>query len=453
MHPTARTFLLAGAGLGLLLGAASCTKNQACDRNEDCGPQQLCVPNVHICIDYAPADLAGTGGEEDLAMPPAEDMAGGGDDGGGEDGGKDDGGTGARWLTGQAAAGTLGGSLLTPSGVCWSGTRLYVADSGHHRVLVYDKLDDKAAPIGAIGRADLTPGTLPVMPPTARSLSRPGGLWCNADTLLVADRDNNRVLVYSGQPTTNTAADAVVGQASLTLGGNNRGGMTSANSLSAPEDVFWDGARLYIADTGNYRVVGYAAATAQKLKELATGNAEVVFGQRNFTEKATTSSASETAIGRPLGVAVGGGRVAVVDGGFNRVMLYLVPATFMTGTALKADAALGQVNLGNKNPGVGPTKFTDPVTLRLGPSEFYVADRTNNRVLVFKGDLPGPGSFAEPASVALGQPKIGAPMTPVGDGPADLAAPGGVVAATVAGKSYIVVSDAGNNRVQIFRAR
>jgi uncharacterized protein (TIGR03437 family) len=76
--------------------------------------------------------------------------------------------------------------------------------------------------------------------------------------LYVADGGNDRVLVYNHIPTSNgAAADVVIGQ----LGGEINQASDSTDSLRTPLSLAWDGTNLYVADSFNVRVMVYTPAT------------------------------------------------------------------------------------------------------------------------------------------------------------------------------------------------
>ena len=79
--------------------------------------------------------------------------------------------------------------------------------------------------------------------------------------LVIADTSNSRVLVYDrlfGSVHRNAEADIALGQRSLFEGLANAGGTTpSAATLAFPGGVFFNGYELFVADTGNSRLVTY----------------------------------------------------------------------------------------------------------------------------------------------------------------------------------------------------
>jgi uncharacterized protein (TIGR03437 family) len=96
--------------------------------------------------------------------------------------------------------------------------------------------------------------------------------------LFIADGGNDRVLVFEHVPTTNGAsADYILGQ----IGGTTNQASDAADSLRTPLSLAWDGTNLYVSDAYNRRVtvytigannIGYQAVrNAAKLDITATG--------------------------------------------------------------------------------------------------------------------------------------------------------------------------------------
>ena len=76
--------------------------------------------------------------------------------------------------------------------------------------------------------------------------------------LFVADGGNDRVLIFNQIPTSNgAAADVIIGQ----LGGEINQASDSTDSLRTPLSLAWDGTNLYVADSFNVRVMVYTPAT------------------------------------------------------------------------------------------------------------------------------------------------------------------------------------------------
>jgi hypothetical protein len=73
--------------------------------------------------------------------------------------------------------------------------------------------------------------------------------------LYVADSTYHRVLIWNPIPTASgTPATSVLGQPNMTSGTSNYGGISS-QSLSYPVGLYSDGTRIFVGDTGNFRIV------------------------------------------------------------------------------------------------------------------------------------------------------------------------------------------------------
>ncbi len=366
------------------------------------------------------------------------------------------------WQNGQLTLPlTLGGSFSRPADVCWNGTYLFVSDSGNSRVLFYKnpfptiEAGGNPLPTGVIGRPDLATTGTPLSPPTAASVNTPVGISCDGISLLIADSQNHRVLFYDltrypADIPNGIPADGVIGQATFVDAMPNRNlGTVIANGLHEPHGVLWDTAsankRVYIADTFSNRAVGYDAVNAAQVKVLGGRSPSVIFGQADYTHGGTGMGPS--GVNLPESVGVNGGKLALVDSGNNRVLLFNIPmAALLAGPP--ADAVLGQTSLVNNGNGTAAAEMFAPATCRAVAEETFVTDRANNRVLIFEQGLATAMTGAS-AQFVLGQPSFG-PNT-AGFGRAGMRSPSGTTLAMVNGKTYLLVADSGNARVQIFQ--
>jgi uncharacterized protein (TIGR03437 family) len=86
------------------------------------------------------------------------------------------------------------------------------------------------------------------------TLSFPRFALSDGTRLYVADGGNDRVLIFSKVPTSNgQTADFVLGQ----LGGDINQATDAADSLRAPNALAWDGSNLYVTDSYNRRINVY----------------------------------------------------------------------------------------------------------------------------------------------------------------------------------------------------
>jgi hypothetical protein len=119
----------------------------------------------------------------------------------------------------------------------------------------------------------------------------------------------------------------VIGQAGFTTAAAAAG----ASGMSDPESIASDGEQLFVADTGNNRVLAYAA-----IPTTSGASATIVLGQGDFTHVApndddqdgnavTGPARTARTLSGPTGVAVVNGLLAVTDTGNGRVLIYRAP--------------------------------------------------------------------------------------------------------------------------------
>jgi hypothetical protein len=152
-----------------------------------------------------------------------------------------------------------GSTLWNPTGVWTDGVRLVVTDTFNNRVLVWNQFptrDGQPADV-VLGQASFTTNAVAT---TQTGLSEPSAVTSTGLQLLVADSQNNRVLVWNQLPTTNgTAADLVLGQPGFTSAHTydptTIGGNPSARSLQQPTGLLLAWPHLLVSDTKNHRVL------------------------------------------------------------------------------------------------------------------------------------------------------------------------------------------------------
>jgi hypothetical protein len=228
-------------------------------------------------------------------------------------------------------------SLIIPESAAVAGGKLIVTDSGNNRVLIWDPVPtaNNAPATLVLGQPDVSsnaPNNDPTTPgtPSARSLSNPTGVWSDGTRLVVADSDNNRVLIWNSFPSTNqAAADVVLGQQDFTGSNANNdpaaaSGTPTARTLSFPYAVFSKNGRIFLADQDNSRVLVW-----NSFPTLNQTPADVVLGQVDFSHNAAnddgtgvSSLPTATRLAFPSGLYVNGGKLFVADGGNNRYLIY-----------------------------------------------------------------------------------------------------------------------------------
>lgn len=201
--------------------------------------------------------------------------------------------------------------------------KLIVYDSDNDRVLIYNKIPttNGAAADVVIGQPDFVHNATnqggPVGPNTL-DLSTASGVGTYNGKLLIADRDNHRVLIFNQIPTTNNArADVVIGQSNFTSNLPNQGGPVSSLGLDIPRgaqvDIY---GRLFIPEAGNARVLIY-----NQIPETNNAAADFVFNLPDFVGGAqrTTTKKFEP---WPYHVEFFSGHMIVTEPDNNRVLIY-----------------------------------------------------------------------------------------------------------------------------------
>jgi len=288
----------------------------------------------------------------------------------------------ADFVTGQAARAVVGQTTFTTgdpnstntvigaaNGIAYAANTLFVADSNimgatpvNNRVLMFQNLSSQLPEPTAelpyltecpvcVGTATLVLGQPDFVTNTINNIASqnnlrlPSALASDGVHLAVADTYHNRVLIWNHLPTySNAPADVVVGQTNFT-------NWTSlplatpptAGSMRAPQGVWIQNGKLFVADTQNNRVLIW--------NSIPTSNgvaADVVVGAPNFTtydaSAVANQSTSATASNLldPVSVTSDGTHLFVSDLGYNRVLIWnSVPASNGVG----ADWVIGQPNM------------------------------------------------------------------------------------------------------------
>lgn len=279
-------------------------------------------------------------------------------------------------------------TLNEPKGLASDGTRLAVADSANHRVLIWNTIPTTfAEPADVVlGQADLE--SVSAGPLTAASLGFPESVAFigsgGAAKLVVADRGPNRILIWNTVPTSNNAdADVVLGQPDF---GNAASGC-SASTLSAPTDVASDGTRLAVADTQNNRVLIW-----NTIPTTSGTAADAVIGQPDAVTCTQAGTSAQTVLA-PRGVAFAeDGALWVADHDHERVLRFDPAPDFSNGQA--AAVALGQTDLTAAVAGAERAQLDSPTRLSVFGDDLYIADTGNGRVVRYAAASAATGAAA-----------------------------------------------------------
>jgi uncharacterized protein (TIGR03437 family) len=314
-------------------------------------------------------------------------------------------------------------SFLYPGAAAYANSQLYVADSGNNRVLVFDGIAAATALPPAVrvaGQPGFTYNAVNLI--EGREFSLGSVSWTVGTSakrttvapavaldktnayLYVSDPGNHRILAFSDYRKFDGTqiADFVIGQTDLSsnlINSPANDATKPANAgLNTPSGLAVDSAgNLWVADTGNARVVRFPAPFAHRDKPAT---ADLVLGKSEFEATLTESSASS--MSRPVSLAFSStGDLWVADVAYNRVLRFPQAAGLTNGSA--ADLVLGQPDFTTVTPGTGTgdqanQSLAAPLSLAIDASDrLYVTDASTPRIMVW--DV---SSYANPQSGSQG---------------------------------------------------
>ncbi len=326
-----------------------------------------------------------------------------------------------------------------PQGLWCEGDHLYVADTYNHRIVRFEPVatwppEDPAegqvsartsAVFGQDSFHSSTANRWEFAEPTAESFQRPVAGVFAAGRMFVVDQGNHRLLVhpYDAENHLPQPAEFVLGQmefalrspnliegrelsgGTLTLAAGNQqlplslGPAMAIHYPDSPDEP----PHLYIADTGNNRVLAFWDA-----RQFQSGAvADLVLGQVGQSRSLVNSpfnnpsQPTRTGLFLPSSVAVDAeGNVWVADTGNGRLMRFPRPFDRWENHQ-EADVVLGQPDFETRPEGEPKRdRLFRPVGIAITASgKVAAADLAHHRVLVFEG----PFENGKPASLVLGQ--------------------------------------------------
>ncbi|MEM6840806.1 MAG: hypothetical protein AAF632_01165 [Bacteroidota bacterium] len=177
--------------------------------------------------------------------------------------------------------------FLAPRGVHLLDDKLFVSDTGQNRVFIWNQSPtEEFQPPDIVLGQDLATSTGRNQGggASASSLQYPSGLWSDGKVLAIADAWNHRVLIWHTFPTqSGQPADVVLGQTDFSSNEPNRKGVGNSPSeytLYWPYGLTSDGKHLWVADTGNRRVLYY-----DQIPVKNSTPADKLIGKDNFQER------------------------------------------------------------------------------------------------------------------------------------------------------------------------
>lgn len=279
-----------------------------------------------------------------------------------------------------------------PWSVQSDGVKIFVTDSLNHRVLIWNHIpsSNQTAADFVLGQPNMATGlanaggTL-----TAQTLNVPRGMQISGSRLFVAETGNRRVLMWNHLPTqTQQAADLVLGQANMTTSVSS----SAANGMQAPIGVGSDGTHVFMTDNSIHRVLIWL--------EIPTVNdqpADVALGQPGFGLSGINNGGASVGMSSPTDACSDGNHLVVADSGNHRVLIWnSIPTANRT-----ADIILGEPDANTTNVGSGSTGFSAPTTINCSGGKLAVGDTALRRVLIWN---TFPTMTMQAADLVWGQP-------------------------------------------------
>jgi len=326
--------------------------------------------------------------------------------------------------------------------------RVFVSDTGNHRVLVYatDKFVNARPADLVIGQGTFNVARCNAGGLNAQSLCTPQGMALDGSgKLLVADASNHRVLQYPPVAANRPAATASVGQTVLTRGVCNDVAL-SEKTLCGPRAVaiLPDGSRVFVSDRSNHRITSYPTplATTEPSDKLL-GQPSYAVNGLNWMDGGGLNGNFGLAFDRRFTPY----RVYVADRSNHRVLGWSSEANLLAGAP--ADLVLGQPNMGSSASGKTQSTFNAPWDVAVDKAgRVYVSDNGNHRVLIFDDPYAGAPPYA--AAAVLGQPDYTSVSCNRGGTVVNQAMLCGPTFLAIDPDDNLYVADTSNHRVLVF---
>jgi thiol-disulfide isomerase/thioredoxin len=310
------------------------------------------------------------------------------------------------------------GKVLAEPGVPAAGRRLFIADTGHHRIVVA-AWPEPAASNARSGQARL----LRVVgtgergrddgPAERATFHSPQGLAVARGKLFVADTENHLIRAVD-LSTWEVTTWAGTGEMTNDRTGGGRGKRQGINS---PWDLAVHGSRLLVAMAGTHQVWRFELGNALGRAYAGTGREDLQDGP-----------AEEAALAQPSGLAVAGDRLWIADSEVSAVRgLDLVDERVFT------VIGEGLFDFGDVDGAYPAARLQHPLGVAAWGGRVVVADSYNHKI-----KLVEPGSRT--ATTLLGDGRHGAED---GHGHVRLFEPGGLAVAD----DELLVADTNNHRI------
>ncbi len=368
-------------------------------------------------------------------------------------------------------------SLEIPEGMFVANNSLFVVDTVANRIVRYDPYDTWAEetvlipspPARAVfGQPDLLSfrANRGGRSATASSFFRPTTAAVAGSDVYLCDTANHRLLIIPINNNNLSSASRVQGQLSMTYNSRNliegremftmtgqfelpNGGGRAVLSGGVTIDRTSNPPRLYVADSGNNRILGFANALTVKPGDLA----DIIIGQVDRFSAVVNSPINDqdiqndTGLFNPTGVITDvQGNLWVADSGNGRVLRFARPFDQPRDQPQRASLVIGQSGFNIKLTDPTRNNMRSPYGVALSiDGHLLVSDSSLNRVLFFRRPAGGDFSNGQAADTVFGQRDFISQSTPEGDNRFNV--PGHLAMDT---DDRVYVCDMGKSRIVIF---
>src|SRR3989339_1110856 len=265
--------------------------------------------------------------------------------------------------------------------------------------------------------------------------------------LMVSDYANSRIFIYNTIPDSYLdVPDVVIRQNNLC---NNLINKYQGPTIVAADTLYYP---YYIYSDGTKLFVAdYLNNRVLIYNEIPTSNnasADVVIGQPNMTSNtANNGGLGANTLYRPLGVYSDNTKLYIADTSNNRVLVY---NEIPTSNNASADVVIGQPNMTSNtanNGGRAANRLNAPYAITVNNGKIYISDLSNNRVLIFNSI---PTSNDASADIVVGQTNMtnGAANQGVAVASNTLSSP----IYTQIANNKLYITDRGNHRVLVYNS-
>lgn len=251
--------------------------------------------------------------------------------------------------------------LRFPGKITTESERIFVSDTGNHRILVADKQGAVIDVIGGNG-AGRTDGAF-----SATKFNNPQGLCVQGNLLYIADTENHliRCADLDGKTVSTVAG---TGEQAAYLNGP-----SSGSALSIPLSSPWD-----LVCWNQFLIIAMAGTHQLWRLNIDNGSLEL-FAGTGF-ESLRDGPALEAQLSQPSGLSVFDDVLYFVDSETSSVRTMLLTAP---GFPIRTLSGKGLFAFGDTEGTFAETSLQHPLGIAAGATKLYVADSYNHKIKVF----------------------------------------------------------------------